>query len=336
MCRSTERLTAAEKVNVRRLMSVVLSCITDGSPKYDYQALVWATTLLQLAGREPSELLVHTTGAVTPLLARIEELGVEVAPLEPFDPEWPLAHKIGLLASPAIRARAPDHVVFTDCDLAFAGDPVPWANGTFRAKPVDLTKPPIAVWQELFQAEGFAEQPEEWLPTNAPGPTYARNVNAGVLMVPSAMLEGLGQCWARWYRHAQRHGSILGQDFSHLVQISLALALRELGVVVDPLPLGLNLPTHLGRSRLGHVDEEPICLHYHERVDTSGFLELTGSPAVDAAIERINGVLAAATARVYPSENVARVERPPDRGKARTGLRRRLALLIAALAPDSS
>jgi hypothetical protein len=60
-------------------MSVVFSCVTDGTPKYDYQALVWATTLLRCANRLPDEVVVHTAGGTSELLREIAGLGVEVA-----------------------------------------------------------------------------------------------------------------------------------------------------------------------------------------------------------------------------------------------------------------
>jgi hypothetical protein len=58
---------------------------------------------------------------------------------------------------------------------------------------------------------------------------------------------------------------------------------------VRPLPSRYNHPTHL----VDPMPSDPVVLHYHERVDSAGFLRPTGYDAVDARIRRINQILAA-------------------------------------------
>jgi len=287
-------------------MTIVFACVTDGSPKYDYQALVWATTLVRCAEQSPEHIIVHATGGKGQLLRRVEQLGIEVAPIEPFDPTWPRAHKIAQLDSPALHSIGADYAVLCDCDLAFCSDPSQWVGGRFRAKLVDRARPPIEIWRRLFELEEFPEPPEESLPTNASTPTYARNVNAGVLIVSMSLLEDLKPAWAHWYRRTLRHRRLLGKHAVHVVQVSLALALRQLNATVDHLPLALNFPAHLPLEDLPLADVDPVILHFHHRVDAAGLLIPVGFPRVDAAIRRVNSVLEQETSPFYPGEAAGR------------------------------
>src|SRR5436309_3320572 len=131
-------------------MEVLYTCVTDGSTKFDYQASVWAQTLLTLGRRSPSELIVHTVGPGTPLLEEVEKLDVRVVRVGAFERQHPHSYPLALLDSEAL-ANA-DYVVLCDCDLAFAGDLTPWIAGErLRAKMVDLARPPLGLWRSIFE-----------------------------------------------------------------------------------------------------------------------------------------------------------------------------------------
>jgi SAM-dependent methyltransferase len=63
----------------------------------------------------------------------------------------------------------------------------------------------------------------------------------------------------------------------------------ELGLPFEPLPVALDFPTHFPPESYTPLrDVEPLVLHYHSRIDASGFLLPTGQASVDAAVSQVN------------------------------------------------
>jgi hypothetical protein len=116
---------------------------------------------------------------------------------------------------------------------------------------------------------------------------------------PISMLEELEPARAHWHHRAQRHRQLLGSYARHITQVALALALRDLDVTVEHLPLALNFPAHISSSDPHAVDDDPVVLHFHHRLDSAGLLKPTGLPQVDAAIHNVNAVLERETTPAY-------------------------------------
>jgi hypothetical protein len=85
---------------------------------------------------------------------------------------------------------------------------------------------------------------------------------------------------------------ILGRFQGHVSQISFALAMEEMGIEVDLLPLALNFPTNFPLSYLAGKDVMPAVIHYHANLDRMGNLAPIGLEEVDAAIGEINALIA--------------------------------------------
>jgi hypothetical protein len=270
---------------------VIYSCVVDAKPLYLFQGMVFARTLIELAGVRPDAILVHLIEGVPTTAERaLRELGVRTVAACPFDRRHPYSNKLVQLQTETLRE--PHYAVLCDSDIAFATNIEAWIGGDhLRAKPVDYARPPLATWRSLLKTFGMADE-EATLPATHTGEaTYANNFNGGLYIVPQSILEGLRQTWPDWNRRLLQNPDVLGPYFVYVDQISLGLALATLGHVGKPLPLDLNLPTHLPLPDHYRPALPPRVLHYHKRIDLAGRLVGTGNVLVDDAIDRVNAVI---------------------------------------------
>src|SRR5262249_8139012 len=158
-------------------------------------------------------------------------------------------------------------------DLAFQGAVAPWVSGDRpRLKIVDIANPPIDIWRALFKAAGLSAPPRPALTSLDGIETYANNCNGGLCILPREVFHALAGTWPRWTEWVLRQGKVLGRYKTHVFQISFALAMEELGLKVDLLPLSLNFPTNLPVPNLAEKDVEPVVVHYHANLDRVGNL----------------------------------------------------------------
>lgn len=276
-----------------RMADATYSCVVDAKPLYLFQGMVFARTLIELAGVRPEAIVVHLIEGVPTIAERaLRELGIRTIAAHPFDPHHPYSNKLVQLQTDVLRE--PDYAVLCDSDLAFAADIEDWIGGDrLRAKPVDHARPPLTVWLSLLKAFGLAQDVASIAATHTGEATYANNFNGGLYIVPQRVLEALRHAWPEWNRRLLQKRDILGPYVVHVDQIALGLALAELGHVGEPLPLELNLPTHLPLPTHYRPTSPPRVLHYHKRIDLAGRLVATGNALVDTAIHHVNTVIEA-------------------------------------------
>jgi hypothetical protein len=274
-------------------MSILFSCVLDTPAKFQHQVLLWALTLVRRAGRAPENLLVHAVeGADRGQIDVLRQFGARVAMVPRYSRLHPFLNKLRQLESEALRAA--DYVVICDTDLAFCSPIDRWIAGDRpRIKIVDIANPPLAIWHPLFKAAGFSAPPRPALTSLDARETYANNCNGGLYILPKPVFHALIHAWPRWADWVLRQGKILGRFRTHVSQISFALAMEELGVEVDLLPLALNFPTNLKVPNLAACDTAPTVIHYHANIDRAGLLRPIGLPLVDKAVSETNALISA-------------------------------------------
>lgn len=270
------------------LMRIKFSCVLDNNPSLAHQAQLWAMSLIKCSGREPSDLVVHyIEGCDSRYLDRLKLLGIQLVPVKPFDSRHPPSNKLTQIESPLLADA--DYVVLTDCDLAFAQDISEVFTGDqIRAKIVDDANLAPSHWRAVFKAAGMGEPVLETIATNDKKPTVANFCNGGLIVLPQTMYGKVGPVWAKWNRWLLDNPKPLGRWSYYSDQVSLTLALKELGEQIDYLPDIYNFPMHKA-WHCNQPESAPKVLHYHHKIDPNGYLQKTGAPAVDAAVDRING-----------------------------------------------
>ena len=288
-------------------MSIKYSCVLDTPAKFQHQVLLWALTLVRCGGQAPENLVVHAIEGASPSqLDLLRRFGIQVVVVRRYSRIHPFLNKLQQLESEILRAA--DHVVLCDTDLAFCSPIDAWVVGDRpRIKIVDIANPPLQVWRALFAAAGFSALPRPAVTSLDGMETYANNCNGGLCILPRAVFHALARSWPRWIEWVLRQGRILGRFRTHVFQISFALAMEELGIQVDLLPLALNFPTNLKIPNLAAYDVAPAVIHYHSNLDSAGLLRPIGLAGVDAAVGAINALIAAEAGSPLIREYRARV-----------------------------
>ncbi|MHB1518982.1 MAG: class I SAM-dependent methyltransferase [Acidimicrobiales bacterium] len=289
------------------------SCVVDRHPRFHKEALRWYACLTEAAGVDPADLVVHTVGgSSSDALDRLVSAGVTVRAVEPFDGRSPHCNKISgalALADKGVDGLA----VLCDTDIAVLEDPrrVAVADDAMAAKTVDAPVPSLEVLQSVFIAAGIDAPPPVPLPWGPGEQTLAGNANGGLYLVPGALLGRLSAAWARWARWLLDRTELLAGWAVHVDQVAMALALRAEGVTPLTLEVRWNTPTH-DLARIPADPPAPAVLHYHQRVNTEGLIELTGSAAIDGQVDRANRAIASASAKTSPTVACEGRRLPPD------------------------
>ncbi len=273
-------------------MPFKFSCVMDTPVKFQHQTLLWALTLLERARLRPENLVVHAVeGTPQKQIELLRGLGIQVDPVRRYSRAHPFLNKLRQLESETLRAA--DHVVLSDTDLAFCAPITSWIEGDRpRIKIVDIANPPLPIWRNLFKAAGFSGSPRAALTSLDGLETYANNCNGGLYILPRAVFAQLRTAWPRWVEWVLGQRPILGRFQMHVSQISFALAMEEMGIEVDLLPLALNFPTNFPLTYLAGKDVAPAVIHYHANLDRAGNLAPIGLEKVDAAIRETNAFMA--------------------------------------------
>ena len=268
----------------------IYSCVVDAVPALYRQVMVWAWTLIDLAGVDPAQLVVHgVEGCDERVRHALESLGVRWIPVARFPFGTAMCNKLVQLESPVLRSA--DRIVLSDCDVAWLV-PVDGAlcDGPPRAKVVDVANPPWDLLAPLFREAGFPDA--ETATTSLGGAlTYGNNCNGGVYCLSGDWLRKLGEPWPRWLWWVGQRTGRLGRYGVHMFQVSFALAMEELGARVQHLPIEFNCPTHTPAIVDVRVTPPIRALHFHNAVDADGLLTAPGSPHVDEAVAQVNRVI---------------------------------------------
>ncbi len=220
---------------------------------------------------------------------QLSAIGVQTRVVDRLDERCPHANKIRMLMD--IDSEF-DWVVALDTDIAAAGDFSCHLTGTtIRAKPADNDPLSLAQWASLFGHFGLEVPPERHVTTSRGSETIAY-FNSGVLLVPGGFAARLAAAWAALVGRVLDAYSDLPAIARHAFftdQFALALALRQEGITVNPLPLCMNFTTQrpVHPSTQPH-DVQPLLLHHHHRVTKDGALLRCGYRGPDRAITAVN------------------------------------------------
>jgi FkbM family methyltransferase len=279
--------------------------------------MVWAWTATQLAGIDPRQLVVHLIDGCDDRLRRdLERIGVRCIPVRPFPNGTPMCNKLVQLESETLLSHP--RVVLSDCDIAWLAPVEAHLFGEQpRAKVVDFANPPFELLEPLFREAGF---PDAAISTASIGnqPTFHNNCNGGLYLLSAGWLRRLREPWTRWLDWVEARTAQLGPYGVHMLQISFALAMEELGSRVEHLPLEYNFPTHTDRTAGCPAGGSIRALHFHRAYDASGLLTPTGLARIDEASAAVNAFLRSRLAGAWWIDRRDLVTRESVHGRFRT------------------
>lgn len=279
-------------------MRRVFSCLVDGNRKYIVQSCIWVNCLILLQNIFPGDIYVHTVEVKDRLYFDwLLHKGVNIVPVKVISHTDRFCNKLAQLDTFIDTKFSHDQVVLMDCDTAWIGEKtLPTAKRTISARIAGLALPPEQVFTEIFALAGLG-QPMWVVPAilSEKEKTDINNVNGGVYLINGAFINWLRDEWKNNLDWLFRRSYLLKSPHWHADQISLAMALRKLHTVVEPLGVEWNYSV-LAPSWAGNVEfrdftrgEEVQILHYHNQLDVL-HLSLTkvGIETVDMFIMSVN------------------------------------------------
>ena len=274
-------------------MKITYSCVVDGKPKFEWQAFLWASSLLRNGGCNPHDLKVHCMPGVSGNFRRaLGNLRVPVVDATPFEGGHAYCNKIEQCFSPAFEGY--DKIILTDADLFFLTCPQLPLHALFAGKVVDMENPPLEMLRSCY--EDARIEPSQTVAVDCAlstrEKTFRSNLNGGFYVIDRSILDELGHCWKKHALWLIERIDRLAAYRAHVDQIAMALALDELKIDVAPLTAQTNFPVHLPKERLAVLAAPQIdVLHYHSHVLPNGHIQATAIRSIDSAIDRANNVI---------------------------------------------
>jgi hypothetical protein len=323
----------------------MFSCVVDTDPRFHLEALRWFAALTEVAGVEPSALVVHAVGGSnSDALEYLQLCGVAVRSISSFDERSPHCNKIAGALSLA-QSGVDGLAVLTDADVAICRDArllrIPQAS--VGSKLVDRPHPPLELLRKVFQHAGVPLPAVVSLYPNSWQSTVAGNGNGGLYLIPGAVLSRVAGAWAKWACWLLDRPALLERYTTYVDQVAMALALATEHIDATRLGVEWNLPTHIPELIPPDADA-PAVLHYHKRVEPTGLLSMTGVAAVDEMIATVNTAIAKVWQASFPNQTFWEWRYRTDptlasgiesRGKPLEEKRRLLAAIAAEIQPSS-
>ena len=281
-------------------MKVLVSCVSENRPDWFSKAYGLAFSVRELGGRlSTARVVVNFVDAVEPRFARrLEELDAEVRVIERVDDRNAFANKLRMLE----LAENDDFDVLAqlDCDTIVVGDfSEHLSTERIGAKPADYDRLTDREWRRMFAGLGITP-PQRTLTATATGRPMYPYFNSGVLFVPRQLCTELRRVWELYHSRVLelfRHdGHVIPRHWQWQVnQYSLAAALLNESLPHTTLPVSINFPTHIPvHPSVLDAATQPLILHYHQEIDSRGFLMRSRHPLADPYLDRFNARLAAA------------------------------------------
>ena len=235
---------------------------------------------------------MHLTDTCDPQFEKIfSQAGVTTIRVPPFDPRHPHSNKLSQLNTE--RLQEYDVIVLSDCDIAFSQD-IPRIladTNAVSAKPVDNANLAPKQWQTIYAQAGFPSPELNVMATIDRQPTLPLYFNGGLYVLPQHVFKLLRTVWPKWNRWMLDNRALLEPFAMFTDQVSFALSLQEIGCPVTPLSIAYNCPTHMPFPEGFPIEEPPKVLHYHNQLNSSGFLLPTSQETINRSIAVVNDLI---------------------------------------------
>ena len=275
---------------------IAYSCYVDNSDTSLTELAVWMTALLDLRGVPAKSVFVHAPDITDAALRSMADSRgitlVQAAPLVRTAPHITKVQQLGTFSHGDF-----DEIWLMDAGLAACTAETPEITGFVAAKIADADRPPLGQLRRIFEAAGL--DLGETVPPSFPGTrgrlTQHNNVNGRLVIVKRNFMPTLAPFWVKWTRWCLERNDLFKEAEAQLEQVSLALALTELGQQAQLLPLDWNYPGHRRKDRLRDI---PAKFFYcATRLDRDGHLSQTGLGTLDASLQPLRRLLRAGAHR---------------------------------------
>lgn len=273
----------------------VLCCIVDNHPRFYWEYLVWVLCADKYVDRTKVDLKAYfINGCPADLVHFGDKHGVIAAVKDTFSHESPHCNKI--LPTLDEENYEYDHIIVTDTDLFIVDDVTVYCNEQdIRLAPNNHNNPPSELYQRIFNAIGFGNiRGGVALFTNQTGTreSYVNNNSGGILLLPKKHYSTFPEKWAKWANYLIANRALLARWAIHVDQVSLAIAMEEIGQDINFLPPQVNCVLEL-LPQLNNVMAFHLAKTHRERFDAwfnedNTLKSNVFSPFIARSIKRLN------------------------------------------------
>ena len=269
-------------------MDICFSCVIDAKPLFRAQSLNLLASIKAFM-TPPYSLVFHCIGEhPESFLQMLSEQGVHIQKTTPF----PGGHKARfcnkLRQLETERLLNADIAILCDTDIVFTENIIPpIRQDAIFAKQVDTATPPLPQLIALFKKAGIPIPKQFPLSTFSKAPVPPTYCNGGLYIAPGKLLRDVASLWTQ---RAALCLQELPEGMAHFSdQTGFMLAMAETGVALELLPEEWNYPMHFPPRQYKTPPQEPIkALHYHDKLNTGGYLTTIGVPFIDTAVNNAN------------------------------------------------
>lgn len=270
--------------------NLIIGCVAENTPKYLSQALRLLQSIRWFGGKIADvKFIVCVVDGCDPVYkAEFEKYVAEVRIVERFSEKHPPSNKLRFLQQPDLQEY--QHILLLDCDTLVVQDPSLYlqADG-FRAKIADGPTTPSHRFKELFDYFQLP-MPAEDFNCSVRGTPTVPYFNAGVLLFSQAAMNDLVPAWVKLNEELIKNmGTLLPGSYAFFCeQASLCLAIVESGTKFDVFGNAMNFPIH-HESYINLLEGiDPLIIHYHNLVDSSGYISPSKYPLANKRITQFN------------------------------------------------
>ena len=269
---------------------VVFGCVAEPTPRFYGQALRLLQSIRWFGGAlAGADVFVCFVGEPDPdRRAELEALGAQVRLVELFSPLNRYSNKVRFFELPELARY--ETAVLLDCDVALVQDPTPYlAQPALQLMLADLPTVPSARLAWLCERFGLAAPAPSYRTTCSQEPTIWY-CNTGVMIMPTAWIGRVLPRWREYIMALCAEPELLDPPFNHCNQAAMALTYLADPLPFAELPVAMNFPLHQTGRRPSEamLREDPVILHYHDRVDADGLLLPVPYPLAQARAEQLN------------------------------------------------
>jgi hypothetical protein len=272
-------------------MKTAYSCVVDGNPKFEWQAVTFCSSLMHNAAVAAEDIKVHVLPSISGEFRDfVLDHGMTLVPIKPFSDNQGYCNKIQQMFSSAFVGYR--RAILCDCDLYFVRGPDINGIGTPAAgRVVDRPNPPLALLKTLYEKHGIVPSPEISVsfPDCSDERTVASNWNGGLYVFDVEHMERWGLFWAQYAARLLLDLPLLGGYKNHVDQISWALTVDRLSIVYEHLTDEHDYPIHFDDvDRYLRAPMNIASFHYHHRMDSQGAIQPSGAREVDRQLDEVN------------------------------------------------
>jgi len=276
--------------------NLLITCVGENIPKFHFRILALFKTIKKFGGQIANQKLVanFVNSVDKDVESELQNMGVEVRIVQPFDSRSPHCNKIRILE----MEDEYDVLIALDCDTVVVRDFYKEIDPNyFQAKPVNNDPLTIDQWKYMFSYFGLELPDQRVITAGVKQSSTIPYFNSGVLAIPKSYVKRLHLAWEKYAKlildNYHKMGELANRKyFADQHSLSLALVAENIPIKIFPVEMNFSTPIQM-KPEFSPRSLKPYIFHYHRFVLKNGLIQKTryrySNP--DSFIKKVNKFL---------------------------------------------